>query len=145
MAGLKLNMVSGLLPRVPESLLPERHATVARNCDFAYGELRNVNDGYALFVISNSPGSLYTDDGLTFFSWTSDVDAVRSPLVADKFNRLYYTGDSGFKVTDRLNQRMGGGPPSSAYLVGTLRPTIAPTLTAVELLPLPKKRYLCSA
>ncbi len=42
MAGFKLNRFSGLRPRIPESLLGDSDATVAENCDFAYGELRNT-------------------------------------------------------------------------------------------------------
>jgi len=98
MSAFKLNQFSGLRPRVPESLLPEGAATLARNCDFSYGELRHTKSGYLLNTMQNSPKSLYTDDGLSFFSWTSDVNAVRSPLAKDTFERMYYTGDGGFKV-----------------------------------------------
>lgn len=42
MAGFKLNRFSGLRPRIPESLLGDSDATVAENCDFAYGELNNT-------------------------------------------------------------------------------------------------------
>lgn len=132
MAGFKLNLLSGLRPRLPESLLPEGAATVAENCDFAYGELRNTKDGFGLFTMSNTPASVYTDDGLTYYSWTNDVDAVRSPLANDTFNRLYYTGDGGVKVTNRLGQRTDGGAPASAYLVGVHRPTVPPVLTVQQ-------------
>lgn len=129
MAGLKLNIFSGLRPLIPESLLPEHAATVAQNCDLAYGELRNTKDGFALTTMSNIPASIYTDDGVTFFSWTTDTDAVRSPLANDLYNRLYYTGGDGFRVTDRLNQKVTGGQPSSSYLVGVVRPTVAPSVS----------------
>jgi len=129
MANFKLTTVSGIRPRFPESLLPEHAATIAQNCDFAYGELRNTKGGFPLFTLSNQPASIYTDDGITFYSWTTDVDAVRSPMVNDKFTRLYYTSDGGFKVADRLGQRIDGGPPSGSYLVGVHRPTAAPSLS----------------
>ena len=129
MAAFKLNMFSGIRPRMPESLLPEGAATVSENCDFAYGELRNTKAGFALAAMSNTPASLYTDDGLTFYSWTTDVNAVRSPITKDTFNRLYYTGDGGFKVTSRSGTRVNGGPPGSAYLVGVPRPITPPVLT----------------
>ncbi len=128
MAAFKLNIFSGILPRLPESLLPPNAATIAQNCDFAYGELRNTKSGYALATMSNAPASLYTDDGLTFYSWESDVNAVRSPIAKDTFNRLYYTGDGGFKVTSRTGTRTNGGVPGSSYLVGVPRPTAAATL-----------------
>ena len=131
MAGFKLNRFSGLRPRIPESLLGDSDATVAQNCDFAYGELRNTKGGWAYLSLTNTPAGLYTDDGLTFFSWTADVNAVRSPLANDTFNRMYYTGDNGFKVANRLGTRINGGAPSSSYLVGVPRPTVAPVLSAL--------------
>lgn len=132
MAGFKLNRFSGLRPRLPESLLPEGAATVAQNCDFAYGELRNTKNGFAFLNMANAPMSLYTDDGLSFYTWTNDVNAVRSPLAADTFNRLYYTGDGGFKVTNRLATNRNGGTPSSWYLVGVPKPTVTPVLTVQQ-------------
>jgi len=132
MAGFKLNVFSGLRPRLPESLLPEGAATVAQNCDFGYGELRNTRNGFAFLNMRNSPLSIYTDDGLSFYTWTGDVNAVRSPLAKDTFNRLYYTGDGGFKVTNRLAANRNGGPPSSSYLVGVPRPTVAPVLAVQQ-------------
>jgi len=130
MAAFKLNIFSGIRPRMPESLLPEGAATIAQNCDFAYGELRNTKGGFYFGNLSNNAQSIYTDDGLTFYSWERDVNAVRSPLANDAYNRLYYTGDSGFKVTNRLGTRSNGGIPGSSYLVGVPRPTVAPKLAA---------------
>ena len=131
MAASKINLFSGIRPRLPESLLPEGAATVAQNCDFAYGELRNTKDGFLYTNMQNTPQSIYTDDGLSFYTWTADVNAVRSPLAKDTLNRLYYTGDSGFKVTNRLGTRVNGGTPSTSYLVGVPKPTVSPTLAAL--------------
>lgn len=128
MAAFKINNFSGIRPRVPESLLPEGAATFARNCDFAYGELRNTKAGYAVNQMQNVPASIYTDDGLTFYTWTSDVNAVRSPIAKDAFRRLYYTGDGGVKVADRTGTTLNGGPPASSYIVGVPRPTVEPAL-----------------
>ena len=131
MAALKLNLFSGIFPRVPESLLPERAATVALNCDFAYGELRNTKDGYLVNTMTNQPRSIYTDDGLAFYTWTTDVNAVRSPMVSDTFNRLYYTDGTAMKVANRLNASATGGHPGSAYFVGVPRPSSAPALSVI--------------
>lgn len=132
MAAFKIHLFSGLRPRLPESLLPEGAATVAQNCDFAYGELRSTKGGFAFGNLANNAQSIYTDDGLTFYSWDRDVNAVRSPLASDIYNRMYYTGDSGFKVANRLGTRTAGGTPSSAYLVGVPRPSIKPVLTVAQ-------------
>jgi len=128
MAAFKINRFSGLYPRLPDSLLPEGAATVASNCDFAYGELRNTKGGYLLNTMRNAPVSIYTDDGLTFYTWPTDVDAVRSPLVNDTFTRLYFTDGATMKVTNRTGTSLNGGPPASSYNVGVPRPSVAPVL-----------------
>lgn len=129
MTAYKLDIFSGIRPRYPESLLPDRAATVAKNCDFAYGELRNTKDGFLLNTMSNVPRSLYTDDGVAFYTWPTDVNAVRSPLVSDQYDRLYFTNGSSFQVTSRMGTRFNGGEPGTSYKVGVPKPTVAPTLT----------------
>lgn len=130
MPALKINNFSGLRPRIPESLLPEGSATVAQNCDFAYGELRNTNGGYQINVnpLANSPAAIYTDDGTTFYTWTTDVDAVRSPLANDTTNRLFFTDSTYMKMANRLSATASGGPPGTTEYVGVPRPQSTPTL-----------------
>lgn len=130
MPGFKLTRFSGKRPRVPEHLLASYEATIADNCDFAYGELRNTKGGLQIKTMSNYPKSVYTEDGGRFYTWDKDINAVRSPLAKDTFNRLYYSGDGGIRVTNRLGTQPTGGPPASSYLVGTPRPTVTPTLSA---------------
>lgn len=129
MTAFKFDKFAGLLPRMPESLLPPTAATAAQNCEFTYGELRNVKGDFLLQAMANNTASLYTDTGLTFFSWTNDVNAVRSPLARDTFDRLYYTTPSDFRVTNRGAMAITGGQPGSSYRVGVPRPTAAPTMT----------------
>jgi hypothetical protein len=64
---------------------------------------------------------LYND---TWLTWPTDVDVVRGPIVADEFDRIYYTGDGAPKVlgTD------GGAP--EVYDLGIPSPTTAPTIEA---------------
>ncbi|MBB6578944.1 hypothetical protein HNP33_003049 [Comamonas odontotermitis] len=130
MAGFILNKFTGIFPRVQESLLPEAAATLAEHCDFAYGELRNMKAGFYINSMSNQPSSIWTEDGLTFYSWPGDVDAVRSPIANDLHRRLYYTGSDGFRVTDRMGTRPTGGVPGTSYKVGVPRPTTPPTIPA---------------
>jgi len=111
-----------------ESLLPESAATIAQNCDLAYGELRNTKGGYLVNTMTNEPKSIYTDDGLTFYTWPFDVDAVRSPLVSDTFNRMYFTDGTAMRVTSRISTSMSGGQPANSYIVGVPKPTVVPKL-----------------
>lgn len=136
MAGFKIQKFSGIRPRFPESLLPEGAATIAQNCDFAYGELRNTKGGFGLFTLINEPLSIYTDDGLTFYTWATDVSAVRSPITNDLFTRMYYAGQGEFRVANRLGTKTTGGTPETSYKVGVPRPTVKPTLQVEEPTPL---------
>lgn len=135
MAGFKAEIFKGIVPRFPESLLPEGTATIAQNCDFAYGELRNTKGGFLFGSMQNTPASIYTDDGAVFYTWPTDTDAVRSPLVSDTFNRLYFSTTGGLFVTNRLGQQLTGGVPASSYQVGVQRPTAAPTLVVSGIKP----------
>lgn len=126
---IKINIFSGIRPRFPESLLPANCATEAANCDLAYGELRNTRDGFQIGFMSNAPRSIYTDDGLTFYTWSTDANAVRSPMVKDPHNLMYYTDGSGVKTAIRTGTRINGGPPGTSYRAGVPRPTVAPVLS----------------
>lgn len=128
MTGFKINQFRGLKPRLPESLLGENEATIADNCDFAYGELRNTKGGFEYLTLSNTPAGLYTDTGLTFYSWPTSAESVRSPLVNDIYNRVYYTVDGMVRGASRLATKLTGGLPDESYRAGVPRPTVKPTL-----------------
>lgn len=125
----KINVFSGIRPRFPDSLLPEHTASIARHCDFAYGELRNTRGGLAVSSTTNIAKSIYTDDGLTFYTWDRDVDAVRAPMVSDSLARMYYTDNGVLRVASRNGTRTNGGEPSTSYKVGVPRPTVPPVLS----------------
>ena len=133
---IRLNQFSGLIPRMPDSLLPPNSASQAQNCDFAYGELRTTANDFLIKTLSNSAASVYTDNGLMFYSWPDDVNAVRSPLANDPFDRLYYTTPDDFRVTSRSGMRANGGVPASSYRVGVPRPVSAPLLSVATASPL---------
>ncbi len=136
MTALKFDRFNGLLPRVPASLLPANHASEAQNCDFAYGELRATRLEFFIRNLANEVKSIYTDNGLLFYSWPEDINAVRSPLANDEFNRLYFTSASDFRVTSRAGMSINGGAPASSYRVGVPRPSLAPVLAASTVSPL---------
>lgn len=130
--GIKVDVFAGMVPRLPANKLPPTNASSAQNCDFAYGELRNTRADTAIKSMSNAARSVYTDDGLKFYSWTEEVDAVRSPLANDTFDRLYYTTLGDFRVAPRSGMTLTGGAPTNSYRVGVPAPTVAPKLAAVE-------------
>ncbi|MEJ0004372.1 MAG: hypothetical protein WDN30_14090 [Pararobbsia sp.] len=131
MQPIKLTTFGGIVPKVPAALLQGSSATIAQNCDLAYGELRSTNDGDLISTFANDAQAIYTEDGLEFFSWPTDVDAVRSPIAQDPHNRLYYTTGTDFRVTTRDQLQINGGEPAASNRVGVPAPTVAPIVTAV--------------
>lgn len=127
MSTLSISQFAGIFPRVPAALLPQTAATLAENCDFGYGELRGMKGGALVTAVANAVKSLYTEDGVSFYTWDVDVDAVRAPMANDQYKRVYYTTPSDFLVTNSLGTRPDGGPPGSSYRVGVPQPTIPPT------------------
>jgi hypothetical protein len=144
MTAAKLNTFGGMFPRVPAALLPDNSAQAANNCDFAYGELRAIKAPFPLRSLVGTVGSLYTEDGLRFFSWPGDMDAVRSPVINDTFTRVYYTSGADFRVTTSTNMPINGGAPASSYRVGVPQPTVAPDLSLDDKAVLPASLGLTS-
>lgn len=133
MSGFKLNVFSGIFPRLSDSLLPDTAASIAQNCDFAYGELRNTKAGLEIGLMTNSPQAIYTDDGLTAYTWPTDANAVRSPIASDPHARMYYTAGSGLRTASRLLTKVSGGEPGASFRVGVPKPSKAPTLNTLAI------------
>ncbi len=139
MKPIKFDKFAGLLPRSPEQLLPEIAATDAKDCDFTYSELRSLRSDYLLRQLSNSAISVFSEDGLRFFSWDSDTDAVLSPVAnGDAAGLLYFTNGTEFRMCARSAASTSGGAPGTSYKVGVPRPTAAPAIliantTAIDL------------
>jgi hypothetical protein len=130
--GLKLDRFAGLVPRLPDTLLPPTAATVADNCDFAYGELRHAAGNATEHALANNAASIYTDDGVAFYSWPDDVNAVRSPMANDTFNRLYYSTPVDVRVGTRAAMSPSGGAPPTSYRVGVPKPATAPSVALAD-------------
>lgn len=133
MPGLKLGPFTGLFPRVPDTALPSNAAIKAENIDLAYGELRSLRGDYKLRDLNVAAQSIFSEDGLRFYAWAEDVDAVVSPLQNGPANdRLYYTTPTDFRVTPRSMATIGGGSPTVSFRVGVPRPTVAARITVTH-------------
>ena len=133
MGAVKLHQFTGLQPRTPDTALPKNAASAAQNIDFAYGDLRSLKGDYKLRDLNIAAQSVFSDDGLRFYAWQEDVDAVVSPLqngIAS--DRLYYTTDSDFRVTYRSQATVAGAAPTAHFRVGVPRPKIAPAITVTH-------------
>ena len=134
MQPVKVDIFGGLFPRYPATALPPSGATEAQNIDFSYAnQLVSLKSDFNLKVLPFAVQSIWSEDGLRFYSWKNDADAVISPLGSGLANdRLYYTSlTEGFRVTPRSLATVFATEPASYYAVGVPRPTIAPVVTVV--------------
>lgn len=130
MPGLMINRFEGIYPRVPASLLPERAASVAENVDFSEGHLQSINAPFKLFDTPFIAKSAFSEDGLRFYVWNEDVNAVISPVLSGtSTDRLYFTTATDFRVTLRSLATTTPAAPAASYRVGTPKPTVAPVIT----------------
>lgn len=136
MAGLKLELFQGLIPRSSNRLLPNMAATEAKNTKLLNGEVR----GYRALreEADFSAGSVtpvktavrvVDNDGINADAWLTfdsrDVDVVRSPIVNDSYDRYYWAGDGTPKMStyDRIFAA------SAEYLLGVPAPANAASVT----------------
>lgn len=137
MAGIKLSVFSGILPKTGKRLLPDASATAANNVELHSGELRPLQ----LPVIVNRPNKpmpaisiFLARNGLddeAWFSWPYDVDVVRVPLSADVESRFVWSGDGPTLKTATYSMAVEGGGanyPATYYDLGIPPPPTAPTI-----------------
>ena len=130
----------GELPILDARLLPENNAQVARNLYLKRGTLKPEKAPLAVASLPgvSNPANLYHYDAGNnghgfWFSWSSiyDVDVVRSPIAADNYARVYWTGQGTPKMSSLSMATSGGGPyPSAWYQLGVPAPTSAPSAAA---------------
>lgn len=151
-APLNLDTFTGIIPRRPATKLPVNAAVTAENIDFASGQLQSMKADFKLRDMAVAAQSVFSTDGLRFYAWPGDVDAVQSPLQSGPSNDLlYYTTGTDFRVTRLSLAQTFGSPPTSSYRVGVPRPTmplkitvthpVAPTAPIVTVDALPADTY----
>ena len=136
MAGIKLELFQGMIPRISDRLLPPMAATEAKNTKLLNGEVRGFRalreeaDFSAGSVTPVKRAFRVEDiDGVDADSWlvfdSFNVDVVRSPLINDTHDRYYWAGDGAPKMNTYARIENGDDP----YLLGVPTPTNAPSVT----------------
>ncbi len=115
----------GEFPRTQPQDLPQSAAQYSLDCDFTQNTLMGIKERSPIsgFSISN-PKTIYVHESAaySFFAWNRDVDAVRSPVADDAFNRFYWADGTNFYVS-RVDLGSGGEPASNnRYKVGVPQP-----------------------
>lgn len=127
-----LRVFGGEVPVSPEDLLPGTAAQQALFCDFTHGHLMPLRQGLLLTTMSAAVKTIYTEDGLNFYTWGVETSAAKSPVLADVFNRVYYLDSGVLRATTTAGMLPTGGVPALSYKVGVPAPATAPALAIVE-------------
>ena len=143
MAGFKLTRFTGLSKKVSPRLLPEDMAQNAQNVFLDSGRIEgiptDVNDPsesgntHPASHISTTTRTIFKATSSSWFTFTDDVDVIRSPIKEDTHGRFYFTGSGNFpKYTSLSSGVSGSGPyPTASFRLGLPTPgafTAAPSV-----------------
>lgn len=133
MAIIALNNFGGEIPAAPPALLPEHCAQYALHCDFTSNILEPLKAGNLIKTFPALPTkSIYTEDGIKFFTWSTDVRPFKGPIIDDAYSRVYYLNGSTATVAQWTTATINGGVPSTPYVVGVPTPSVDPVLSLVN-------------
>lgn len=135
---LSTKVFNGEVPRIPADKLPDGKAQSAINCNFAYGELRPMAAPFLLTTLSNLAKSVFSLNGLTFYSWPYRTKAWKGPVIGDAYDRMYYTSQNGgMRVARTVSMVSEGGEPPVSYKAGVPSVEAAPSYTLLDRTSLP--------
>ena len=142
MALVSYRQFKGEIPAVEPHLLPTGFAQLAENCQFSRGSLQSMKGGTPLGTMLSAPvKGIYTETGLSFYTWPTETLTFRTPIVDDSFNRMYFLvlSEGVFKVASTLSMAFNGPTPlaGNSYRTGVPRPTVAPVLQLLDRTTLP--------
>ncbi len=137
MSVIKIDQLKGMAPKLSTRMLPPGSSQVATNCVFGSGSLKPLH--VPLEIIPAGDASMQVGIKASIFPYDSqwlnwvnqDVDACRSSVALDEWDRLYWTGDTstpvGPKMADNSKLLGGSGPkPQAAWRLGIPKPVSAP-------------------
>jgi hypothetical protein len=135
-AGFRLTAFSGLNEKIAPRLLPEDVAQDAENVFLDRGRIeslpQDVNDesepsSHPASDIDGTTKTIFKATDNEWFTFSDDVDVIKSPIKEDSFSRFYFTGVSGLsgfpRMVDASNGISGSGPyPVTSYRLGLPTP-----------------------
>jgi hypothetical protein len=124
---IRMQQFSGMVPKTSGELLPDYHAQLADGCTLRSGKIEPLKKHLAVASVPAGTKSIFLHNG-EWMSWANDVDIVKSPVVDDAYDRLYWTGDAFPAISgmiDGARKRFRLGVP-------------APDAPNIELLTTPK-------
>lgn len=123
MPTIDITAMLGMRPRVESFLLPDENAEVATNCHFDTGIISPLyGDTVQATTFPSTPATIFRYTDAFWFAWTGDVDAIRSPIAQDDYDRVYYTDGSYPKVTNSAIATGGATKPTAYFRLGIPAP-----------------------
>jgi carbohydrate binding protein with CBM5/12 domain len=129
---LGTKIFSGEIPKVDSHLLDDKHAQIASNVNLVKGSLRAVKAPLrttALDLTTIKSLQIFVEN--TNSHWVesaNDLDYARSPIAADTYERLYFTGETEprFFANDNISSPFDSTVDFTK--LGIPQPTAAPTV-----------------
>lgn len=142
MTAIVVKAFNGIKPISDPRLLNNNEAQVAKNVRLISGALTPLSGTtYLKDATKANPGTIFrygnsSDEMQYWLEWIGTVDAMRSPIAQDQWDRLYWTvpdnGDTKYRPRYAPNNLILAGVtyPSASYELGIPKPSTAPTITA---------------
>lgn len=121
---IKIPFFSGRVSSISPMLIADDQAQVCTNADLGDGTLSPLKTELTTGS-SLAPGvqTIFRYNNV-WFSFTTDVDVVKSQIAEDPYDRVYWTGATYPRVADSALATSGGGTyPGGSYRLGVPRPT----------------------
>ena len=147
MVALKIKNFGGMIPIVDDRLLLDDQASLSVNTWLYSGALEAFREPTAVRTLANPlaksvyriPQAGYSKDNMADAVWvefqTDDVDVIKSPVVADQYERFYYafdkTGNASSVPMYNTNARAIAGSP--AFKLGIPTPASAPLVMGANI------------
>lgn len=126
----------GEIPRTEPHLLPDENAQQAIDCHFANGSLKSMyGNPYPISTnptLANPAKGIYTNDGIWFYSWPTEAQTYRSPVIDDTYRRVYYLQPSVGEFRVATEDALGSQRTPSGVKAGVPRVVAAPVLSVVD-------------
>jgi hypothetical protein len=134
---INVDSFSGIAPKVSPPLLQGNMGVTANNVRVDQGALHPIKGVTVAQNISNTARSIFKYLGSWYYWASVGVDAVRSPIANDAWNRVYYTGNGApkYSYAPHATPILGG------FNLGIPKPGNAPTLGVTVGVGTPKIRY----
>lgn len=147
MATIRIKYFAGEVPKVHETLLGDTNAQTADDLNFNRGTIQAM-DGRTTVQATTRAGtiqSIFKYSDTVWLEWTGDIDASKSPIANDSYDRVYFTGDGYPKHSYNSVITSGGAPyPAVDYRLGVpapATPTANLTGTATDPTSTPETRF----